>query len=86
MDCLKNEHKINLERFPFKYNIFLFSLYMNKDKNQPRIELSHSVLSLFYFESHYEFSRPFRVESLTVLSLFYVESHSEFSTSQFSPF
>jgi hypothetical protein len=39
---------------------------------------SRSVLSLFYVESHSQFS-PFCVESYSVLSPFYVKSHSEFS-------
>jgi hypothetical protein len=50
---------------------------MNEGNNQPAIGLNLSLLSIFYVESHSEFS-PFGIESLSMLSLFCVESHSEF--------
>jgi hypothetical protein len=79
-----------MERFPSKYKIFLFSFDMNENKNQPRIGLNHSVLSLFYFESHSEFS-PFWVQSKrswvhSGLSPFGIESLRGWVHSAFSPF
>jgi hypothetical protein len=62
-DFKKKKHHSNLKRSPSKNKILMFSLYMNEGKNQPRIGLNHLVLSLFYVESHSEFS-PLGVESI----------------------